>query len=338
MKVLVNGIGNIGTTLLNVLAQYKETLGITEIYALKNKPFPWNNVELEILKNKGIIICTKEKHPFFQEITKHINQIDYVFDTTTNGIGLENKAWYNALDTLKACSAQGSEKSFGIPFMTGINEKAIKNEKFVQIVSCNTHALASILTVFTGEKLKNLSKADFVIVRRSEDIGNHERLVTSNVVARHLDDKTGTHHAIDVKDLYKTQNISVDIQSSDITTPSQLTHSVRFNLALKENLDRKEIENRIEKNKQVSSTTKFDSNVIFELGRKYGLLGRLFSHAIIIDNNLLIKEKEIKGWAFIPQEGNTILSTIHAFLLQMEKKNEKEIMRQLVKEMVRKQW
>ncbi len=338
MKVLVNGIGNIGVTLLNVLIQHKKRLGISEVYALKNKLFPWNNTELEMLKEKGVIVCTKEKHLQFQEIDSCINLIDYIFDTTTNGMGLENKPWYKKLENLKGCSAQGSEKGFGIPFMSKINEEAITNKKFVQIVSCNTHAIASLLNVFAGERLENLCKADFVIVRRSEDIGNHERLVTSNVVARHLDDVLGTHHAIDVKDLYETQGISADIQSSDITTPSQLMHAVRFNIELNQKIDKSNIESLLRENVYVSSTNKFDSNVIFELGRRYGFMGRIFSHAIVVDNNMLINNKVVKAWAFIPQEGNTILSTINAFLLQTGVKNSKNVMNKLENFLLRSSW
>jgi glyceraldehyde-3-phosphate dehydrogenase type II len=338
MKVLVNGIGNIGVTLLNVLIQHKKKLGISEVYALKNKLFPWNNTELETLKEKGVIVCTKEKHLQFQEIDSCVNLIDYVFDTTINGMGLENKSWYKTLKNLKGCSAQGSEKGFGIPFMSRINEEAIKHKKFVQIVSCNTHAIASLLNVFAGERLENLCKADFVIVRRSEDLGNHERLVTSNVVARHLDDVLGTHHAIDVKDLYETQGVSADIQSSDITTPSQLMHAVRFNIELNQKLDKNNIECLLRKNAYVSSTNKFDSNVIFELGRRYGFMGRIFSHAIVIDNNFLINNKVVKAWAFIPQEGNTILSTINAFLLQTNKVDSVTVMQELESDLLRENW
>ena len=32
MNILINGVGNIGTTLLNILNEYRELLGIKEIY------------------------------------------------------------------------------------------------------------------------------------------------------------------------------------------------------------------------------------------------------------------------------------------------------------------
>ncbi len=340
MKILVNGIGNIGTTVLNILCEYKKELDIQQIYALKNTQIAeWNKVNLEILKNKGVIICAKN-NPELEKLDNIIDTIDYIFDCNSNSFGLKNKKWYNNLSKLKGCSAQGSEKGFGTPFMSGINNDKIKNQKFVQVVSCNTHSLASLLTTFSNNNFSNIIESDFVIVRRSEDIGNHQRLVTANVVSRHLDNNIGTHHAIDVKDLLKTKNIDINIQSSDITTPSQLMHTVRFNILLKNKIIDKEIELFIKQNNYISTTSKFDSNIIFELGRRYSSCGRLFSHVIINDNNLLIdsKNNRLKGWAFIPQEGNTILSTIHAFLLQTNHIKTGEIIEIIKNKLIKKTW
>jgi len=204
----------------------------------------------------------------------------------------------------------------------------------------NTHSLSSILATFLDNNLSNLIEADFVIVRRSEDLGNHQRLVSANVVSRHLDDQTGTHHAIDVKDLFQTLNQELNIQSSDITTPSQLMHSVRFDIKTKAKINVEEIKKLIDENTFISTTSKFDSNIIFELGRKYSAYGRLYSHAILIDNNFLydFKNNRIKGWAFIPQEGNTILSTIFAFLLQTNCENSYEIMDKLKGIFIKEKW
>ena len=323
MKVLVNGVGNIGKTVMKILYDYKDHLGIHTVYALKNgKISSWNQSELDLLSRKGIIICTKEKSKY-EKLDRIIDSIDYIFDCNTNTIGLKNKAWYSGLTNLKGCCAQGSEKGFGIPFMSGINNEVIANQRFVQVVSCNTHSLAALLHTISNNTIENISQSDFVIVRRSEDIGNHERLVTANVVSRHLDKQVGTHHAIDVNDLLQTTDTSVQIQSSDITTPSQLMHAVRFNIEFINAPGISEINEAIESNPLMSFTSKFDSNIIFELGRRYSPYGRLYSHAIINNNNLLIDKTSncVKGWAFIPQEGNTIISTVHAFLLQTGNKN-----------------
>lgn len=230
MIVLVNGIGNIGQTILGILCDYKKTLKITEIYALKNTSITeWNKTEIEFIEQKGVIVCTKNNSGY-RDIDSIIDKIDYIFDCNANSFGMINKQWYSSLKNLKGCSAQGSEKEFGISFMTGINNKIIKDEKFVHIVSCNTHAISSLITTLSNNDLSNFIEGDFVIVRRSEDLGNSQRLVGANVLSRHLNNTIGTHHAIDVKDLFQTKKTELNIQSSDITTPSQLMHSVRFNL------------------------------------------------------------------------------------------------------------
>jgi glyceraldehyde-3-phosphate dehydrogenase type II len=343
MKVLVNGIGNIGTTLLSLLSEYKTQLGISQIYSLKNTVVStWNATELELLQEKGILVCARKNNDKskFESLDNIISTIDYIFDCNANTIGLKNKEWYSELKNLKGCSTQGSEKGFGIPFMTGVNNQKLPGEKYAQIVSCNTHSLASLILTLTGGDTSKMIEGDFVIVRRSEDLGNHQRLVSANVVSRHLDNEIGTHHAIDVKDLFDTKGVELDIQSSDITTPSQLMHCVRFNLKFDVVPSFESIVTGLKQNKLISTSAKFDSNIIFDLGRRYSPFGRLYSHTIVNENNLLIdhKNRRIKGWAFIPQEGNTILSTIHAFLLQVEMENEKGIMEMLTTQLIRPEW
>ena len=338
MNVLVNGVGNIGSTLIALLARFHSELELSTIYALKNTPKPWHAEDLEYFSSLGITICTRNKDDQFAFLDDIIDTIDYIFDCTANGGGLKNKSWYIDLPQLKGASAQGSEKDFGTSFMSGVNNEAILSKKFVHIVSCNTHSLASLLTTFTGENLEDLSEDDFVVVRRSEDIGNHQRLVSANVVARHLDDQLGTHHSIDLQHLFETKGILVQVTSSDITTPSQLMHGVRFNICFKEKRTAYELEKLINANPLVSTSVKFDSNVIFERGRRIGFQGRIYSHAVIISNNLLITPTSVKGWAFIPQEGNTILSTLHAFLLQVNHAKTSELMSTFRHQLIRKTW
>lgn len=338
MKVLVNGIGNIGTTLLDLLAEYKDLLEIDEIYALKNNAQAWHKDDLFALEQRGIRICTHVQGDGYLDFEEVRKQISYVFDCTNNGGGLRNKSMYGEMPSLIGACAQGSEKNFGVSFMSGVNNQAILGERFAHIVSCNTHSIAALLSTFTGHQLESLEAADFVIVRRSEDLGNHQRLVSANVVARHLDPHLGTHHSIDVLDLYRTIGIDFPVTSSDVTTPSQLMHGVRFNIRLKTVPDQTLIDECIATNPYVASSTKFDSNVIFERGRRWGHHGRIYNHAIVISNNVLFVGHQVMGWAFIPQEGNTLLSTLHAFLLQTQHPQEAEVIQTLQRELLRNEW
>ncbi len=333
MKICINGIGNIGTTLALILNDYKSYLGIESVICYKNLFRPWQMVDLDFLKAKGIKVISSDA----QSLETVLNNVDFVFDTTSNGMGLKNKVQYQKHSNLMGAIAQGSEKNFGIPFMSGIDQD-ISSSKFTQIVSCNTHGAASLLQLVTGNRLEKLESADFVVVRRSEDLGNHERLVTANVVARHLSPVTGTHHAIDVKDMFNSININCNITSSDITTPSQLMHGTRFNIQLKDKFDPETLHSKIKKNPFIATTQKFDSNQIFELGRRYGKYGRIFNHIILVKNNLLITENSIKGWAFVPQEGNTIISTIDAFTRMVKLQNRAEAITKIKSDLLQDLW
>ena len=46
----------------------------------------------------------------------------------------------------------------------------------------------------------------------------------------------------------------------------------------------------------------------------------------------------IKGWAFVPQEGNTLISTIHSFLLQTKNPNSIELLKKISSELLIKKW
>jgi glyceraldehyde-3-phosphate dehydrogenase type II len=337
MNILINGMGNIGTTLVHLLLEYAELLGVEKTYLYKRSVCPWNEAERVYLESLGVVLCSSEASGNIVCLDDVIGEVDYIFEAAANGVGLANMARYKALERLKGSCAQGSEKGFGIPFMSGVNDGQIVGEKFVNVVSCNTHGTAAVLSTFTGKFLENLKRADVVVVRRSEDLANHARLVSGNVVARHLSAETGTHHAIDVVDMYDTVGIDCPLTSSDITTPSQLMHSVRFNIELRESLAGS-IDELINANPYVAKTRKFDSNVLFEQGRRYGFQGRLYSHAIVVMDNFLETDRSIKGWAFVPQEGNSILSTIHAFMLQMELENRDAVLQTLQTALLRAEW
>ena len=171
MYKILNGIGNIGTTLRNFFIEYKNALGIETVYALKNSPQPWNAEELQILHDRGIVICAKGETEFesYDQIIKHI---DYIFDCTSNNGGMKNLAFYKSLPQLKGACAQGSEKNFGTSYMSGINDSAILGEHFVHIVSCNTHAIASIVSTLTDGFYEDLEDQGYEDTRLVQRVGS----------------------------------------------------------------------------------------------------------------------------------------------------------------------
>ena len=314
MRVLVNGTGNIGTTLANLLLAHRSLLGIGEVVVRKvRQPRLYEGPDLNELVKRGARLVQAPTEAAASDL---LASVDYVFDCRKPGAALAEREAYLRLPRLRGASAQGSEAGFGVPFVGGVNAGVVKGERLVQIASCNTHATATLLHVLGGAGLERLEEADLVCVRRCEDLGGRERLVGANVVSRHRDAQHGTHHAADAARVYASLGLAPCVTSSDITTPSQLTHAVRFNVRLRAPRAAAEIVADLEAERRLAVTTKFDSNRLFELGRRYGFQGRLYPHAIVVANDLLVTGRNVRGWAFVPQEGNTLLSTLEAFLLQ----------------------
>lgn len=311
MNVLMRGLGNIGTTVANVLLAHREVLGVERLAVLKHGPQPFLEEDLALLRERGADVMVGA-----EELGRALQDAAYVFDCRAAGAPRTDLGAYERLEHLRGACAQGTEQGFGVPFVTGVNDGVVRDRRFVQVASCNTHATASLLRATGGDDLSDLVEADFVVVRRSEDIGSHDRLVSGTVVARHCDPASGTHHAADARRVYATVDLAPAITSADITTPSQLLHTVRFAIRLGSEVAAARAIERLGEDPLIARTSKFDASRLFELGRRYGFQGRLYSHAIVVSNNLLVDGHTVRGWAFVPQEGNTILSTLDAFLLQ----------------------
>lgn len=332
MRVLVVGAGNLGTTLTNLLLAHREPLGIEEILVRKvREPLPFDAPDLTQLANRGasIVRATTEV-----DVRRLLASVDYVFDCRKEGAALKDRALYLSLDNLRGVSAQGSETGFGAPFVGGINPTAAAGARLVQIASCNTHATATLLATLGGRRLENLEEADLVCVRRCDDLGARERLVGASVVARHRDAQHGTHHATDAARVFATLDLAPAVTSSDVTTPTQLMHAVRFHLRLRSPRTTAQLVSALEERPHLATTTKFDSNRVFELGRRYGFQGRLYAHAVVVANDLHVRGHAVRGWAFVPQEGNTLLSTLEAFLLQTRRSDAEAISERLQRQLV----
>lgn len=333
MNVLVRGLGNIGTTLANVLLAHRALLGIDRVAVHKHGPRPFLEEDLELLRERGA-----EVHLGREATDRAVGGADYVFDCRAAGAPREDLSSYDGRGHLRGACAQGTEHGFGVPFVTGVNDDAARRRRFVQVASCNTHATASLLRATAGAGLADLVEADFVVVRRADDIGSHDRLVSGTVVARHRDPVSGTHHAADARRVYATVDLVPPITSSDVTTPSQLMHTVRFTIRLRSAVAAARAIDRLGDDPWLAVTSKFDAGRLFELGRRYGLQGRLYAHAVVVTNNLLVERDTVRGWAFVPQEGNTILSTLDAFLLQTDHRGRCDALEKLRRSLLRSAW
>ncbi len=319
-NVLIVGTGTIGEPLIGLLAQHKESLGIDNIYFFKRTPLSDEKGKVEALIRKGSkLVSTSDALKEFKDLGFEPEDVETAYDNcqviidcTPSG----NENWekiYKNLDSNKRFMAQGSEHGFGPFFAWGINNEIInkENNKYL-IASCNTHNIASIVKSFSLDAGRELNEGKFVCLRRANDVSQNDSFSPSPTITKHDNQEFGTHHARDVYELFSQDGIELNLFSSAIKLPTQYMHSLWFNLAFKDALELNTVLSELDKNNFLMSTEKLSSNKVFSFGRDHGYHGRLLSHGIVAVDSLHVKDNNLTGYCFTPQDGNALLSSVAA--------------------------
>ena len=276
-RVLVVGTGTIGEPLIGLLSRMKSDLGIDEVIFQKRTPLKHERPKVESLvsmgaklsvENDSIEAFEKLGHRPSYSFEEALSASSVVIDCTPAG-NINKKAIYEKYPG-KTYIAQGSEKGFGKPYALGINdEKLSEEDKFIQVVSCNTHAISRILSSTSRGLVPRVIYGDFVCLRRANDVSQDEGFVPSVLCGKHDDELFGTHHARDVNDLF-SYKYNLPIFSSAVKTNTQYMHTVRFSVTLDEDVTKDEVLSRFLKDKYVATTQKKSSNKVFSFGRDHG--------------------------------------------------------------------
>lgn len=324
--VHVVGTGTIGEPLIGLLCDAKDDLEIDEVTFYKHSPVITDRPKVKGLVNRGANLTVSEgKIKEFQELgmepmyeaEEAIKRASVVADCTPKGTGLMNKEKYykKYKNKVKGFLAQGSEFGFGKMYAVGINDEAITpKDKFIHIVSCNTHNIAVLIKTLGIENGKNnLKEGRFLCMRRANDISQDKSFIPSPEVGTHKDEKMGTHHAVDVYHLYKTLGIELNVFSSALKLNTQYMHSIWYDLKLNKKITRDEAIQKFIDNPRVAVTQKKSANLVFSFGRDHGHYGRILDQTVIVTPTIhVLNDNEVIGFCFTPQDGNSILSSISA--------------------------
>ena len=323
--VHVVGTGTIGEPLIGLLCDFKEDLGIDEVSFHKNTPLTTDRSKVRSLLSRGARLTTHENKfegfknigikPEFSTI-EAVDRATVVIDCTPTGFGHENKKLYyeKYLHNTKGFVAQGSEFGFGKMYARGINDNALINneDRFIQVVSCNTHNLSTLVqTIALNEGKDNLIEGRFNLIRRSNDVSQTSKFIPSPQVGSHKDDKYGTHHARDAALLFKTMNYDLNLFSSAMIVNTQYMHILHFYIKVKNKTTINNVIDNLDKNDRVAVTDKINANEVFSFGRDHGHFGRIMNQTVVSLPSLNIRNNnEITGFCFTPQDGNSLLSSI----------------------------
>ncbi|MEC9476939.1 MAG: hypothetical protein VX764_07885 [Planctomycetota bacterium] len=325
--VHVVGTGTIGEPLIGLLCHFKDQLGIDEVTFNKRTPLFTDRSKVQNLLGRGASLSTSPEamagfeklgmRPSF-ETRDAIERSAVVIDCTPSGAGIANKQeYYESASSVKGFVAQGSEFGFGKMYARGINDEALVpgEDRFLHVVSCNTHNLAAIIKTMAlgnGTLPNNLISADFVCMRRANDVSQDDSFAPSPQVGKHKDGRFGTHHARDAYHLFRTINQEhSNLFSSAVKLNSQYMHTLRFRLKVKEPTDMDQLMQRIKENDRLARTYKKSANQVFSFGRDHGFFGRILNQTVIPHEALsIVGGTEITGFCFTPQDGNSLLSSV----------------------------
>jgi len=352
-NILIIGTGTIGEPLIGLLADYSKKLKIKSVFFHKRTPLADEVAKVNSMIRKGAkLVVDEDCVEAFEELGHEptlrfkaaLDLADVVIDCTPSGNENKEKFYQPLLeqhfcgnkDKKRVFIAQGSEKGFGIPFAHGINDEILESDpNFIQVVSCNTHNIASLLKALSSENFYNVIQGDFTCIRRANDISQEGGFIASPEVGSHDNNMFGTHHAKDAYDLFATMKQYPDIFSSALRINTQYMHIIRFNIEIKGFSSRDNVIEKFENNKFIALTHKNIANKVFSFGRDHGYYGRIFNHTVVAMNSISTKSCQgntrVTGFCFTPQDGNSLLSSVAAALHALHGETYKDYMKVLDK-------
>jgi glyceraldehyde-3-phosphate dehydrogenase (NAD(P)) len=333
MKRIVHivGTGTIGEPLIGLFTDFRDRMDIDEVTFHKRTPLASDRARINHLMDRGARLATDTDrvdsfeqlgHKVSLEAEEALERATVVIDCTPAG-NKNKELYYEKITGPRGYLAQGSESGFGKPYARGINEEALEagEDRFIQIVSCNTHNITTLIKTIAGTESGDydLERGVFVCMRRANDITQVDKFIPAPSVGKHGDADFGTHHARDAFRLFQTLGMDLNLFSSAVKLNTQYMHSIWFQIALNRKTSLEEVLERFEANHRVAMTHKREANLIFSFGRDHGYYGRILSQTVVVVPTLTVHhDKEVVGFCFTPQDGNSLLSSVAAALWVME--------------------
>ncbi|PRP89971.1 glyceraldehyde-3-phosphate dehydrogenase [Enhygromyxa salina] len=333
-NVHIIGTGTIGEPLIGLFSAFRAAWNIDEVSFHKRTPLEDERAKVESMVRRGAkLVVDAERVADFEKLGHKVSQTadEALADATVvidcTPVGNKLKPRYLEASGPKVFMAQGSEFGFGQQYARGINDAALDlSERFVQIVSCNTHNMCVMLKTL-GERVEGpkagsigVDWARFICLRRATDISQATNFIPAPEVGKHDDPRFGTHHARDAWHVFKTLDQDLDLFSSAVKLPTQYMHVLQFSIALSEPTTKAALVERLASNPRVALTQKRSAALVFSFGRDHGFYGRILNETVIPPSCIHLSEdgRVATGFCFTPQDGNSLLSSMACALWYLD--------------------
>lgn len=248
--------------------------------------------------------------------------------------GADNKSWFDELlskrgsDTLLGIAVEGSVKGIGQYYMHGVTDTVLdlRKERKLQIPSCNTHCLTSIIWALSdyGKEIDRIQQVVCFIDRRNQDKGKAGDAVHTLTYEPLKDPVFGTHQA---KDAYKVLELALgekmpkglQMVSHAQKSPQPFMHATYFSIIVDADLDSGTVHDRLRAFPFIAFTDYMAMGQIYEEYCLQGLSSRGYDYAVVLRNQTQVldgpgKLKTILLSTLTPQEGNVIISNLSCAL------------------------
>lgn len=322
-NVHVIGTGNVGEPLIGLLADFREQFGIDEVTFTKRSPLSYERAKVESLVRRGAQLCVdrdvreefiRQGHYPTYDAQEALERAQVVIDCTPSAN--RNKSSYQAMDgPVGFIAAGGTDFGFGKLYINEINDSALVpgEDRFVQVVSGNTHSVAYIIKLFGFDGETNqVESARFVCMRRCSDFSQERGFLSSPKILPHDVERHGTRQAREAFYVFKTLGVDLDLRSSVVLIPTQLMHTIWFSIEMKRPVDCGQALERIYGSRLAASTDKQSSSLVLAFARDHGYKGRIFSRTVIPTVGLSCRGNTMDGFCFEPQDSNELLSAVAA--------------------------
>lgn len=327
MKTIVHvvGTGTIGEPLIGLFTDFHHYLGIDEVTFHKKSPMLTERAKVAHLLTRGAHLAVDDDkvedfealgHKVAYTSQEALERATVVLDCTPDAVEHKERD-YGAVKGPKGFVAQGSQYGFGKMYARGINDESLApgDDRFLEVVSCNTHNLAMLVrTLGMDGSTLAMRKGRFLCMRRANDVSQTKEFVPAPVVGRHEEEGFGTYHARDLFHLFQTIGVSVRAFSSAVRLNTQYMHAVWFSIERETPIEREQALERLRAHPLVALTERRSANEVFSFGRDHGYYGRILSQTVVSVPTLAVEEAghEVVGFAFTPQDGNSLLSSVSA--------------------------
>ena len=333
MKNIVHivGTGTIGEPLIGLFTDFKQHLGIDEVTFHKRTPMKTERAKVAHLMSRGAHLATEEDKAATSRRSatrsrysaqEALERATVVMDCTP--AGNENKEdYYKRLKGPVGFLAQGSEFGFGKMYARGINDSALvpgedkfPPDRLVQHAqSRDPHQDARHDEAATSDGPRAV-RLHAPRERHLPDEGLHPRADLREARRREVRDAPRARRLPSVRDARPgAQGLLVGPEAQ------HAVHALRVvQLRAQKPTDKKTVIEHLKENPLVALTERKSANEVFSFGRDHGYYGRILSQTVISTPTLAVADKgrEIVGFCFTPQDGNSLLSSVAGAIWLMD--------------------